>query len=1003
MATSYYESLIKKLKEIFMMDHAELDFGIYRIMNQKRSDIQDFLEKDLLPQVKQLLAENNSAASALNEELKQAIQACHSVGINPDESPKVMEIKKRMAASADVTALENEVFSHLTTFFSRYYDEGDFISKRRYKDNTYAIPYNGEEVKLYWANADQYYIKTSEYFKNYTFRLADHRAVHFVLKEASTEQNNNKAQNNQERRFALYEEEGEPTVEVIDGELNIYFTYELMPKATKQKDLNSSAVEKLKSIIPSEWAALMQPVSNTDSRLLIEKHLTDYTAKNSFDYFIHKDLGGFLRRELDFYIKNEVMHLDDLDAAHIQAQLSTVKAIKGVGDKIIRMLASIEDFQKKLWLKKKFVVQTDYCITLDRVPESLYAEICANEEQRKEWVHLFAIDEIEGNITTEGYSKPLTEKFLKENPFLVLDTQFFSAEFKHKLLASIDNMDEQCNGLLINSENFQALEILQEKFQDKLDGIYIDPPYNTDATPILYKNSYKDSSWMTLMNDRFGVSKRLINKVGFWSVAIDDVELHNLYKIMESSFYNYDLFQVIVNHYPGSGTGRSNVSKTHEYNLFAVPKGEDLLRGEPIEERQRTRSFCRAGTGDNNHREGRPNSFYAVLVEPETKKIVGFETPPALSVKDYPKCSTEEGYIRIYPIGKDGQERCWSLGFESAKKALDDGLLECTSSNTIIRLYNDEADWGLLPSLWVDKKFSATTWGTNLLTHIFGNSGLFSFPKSLYTVMQAIYAGTYLKKQALLLDYFAGSGTTGHAVINLNREDNGNRKYILCEMAEYFSTVTKPRIEKVIYSEDWRDGKPVSRKGISQCFKYIRLEQYEDTLNNLVLKEESNLFNSAGNQGFKESYMLGYMMDTEARGSLFSLEWFVNPFAMTLKTTKDNELVETPVDMVETFNFLIGLHVETEHWHKDGNICVVEGVTHRKNEKALVIWRNCEVVDNQALNRFFEKMDYSTLARDFDVIYVNGDNTLPNLRRDEDRWKVVLIEEEFIIRMFEED
>lgn len=908
-----------------------------------------------------------------------------------------------MAASADVTALENEVFSHLTTFFSRYYDEGDFISKRRYKDNTYAIPYNGEEVKLYWANADQYYIKTSEYFKNYTFRLADHRAVHFVLKEASTEQNNNKAQNNQERRFALYEEEGEPTVEIIDGELNIYFTYELMPKATKQNNLNISAVEKLKSIIPSEWEALMQPVSNTDSRLLIEKHLTDYTAKNSFDYFIHKDLGGFLRRELDFYIKNEVMHLDDLDAAHIQAQLSTVKAIKGVGDKIIRMLASIEDFQKKLWLKKKFVVQTDYCITLDRVPESLYAEICANEEQRKEWVHLFAIDEIEGNITTEGYSKPLTEKFLKENPFLVLDTQFFSAEFKHKLLASIDNMDEQCNGLLINSENFQALEILQEKFQDKLDGIYIDPPYNTDATPILYKNSYKDSSWMTLMNDRFGVSKRLINKVGFWSVAIDDVELHNLYKIMESSFYNYDLFQVIVNHYPGSGTGRSNVSKTHEYNLFAVPKGEDLLRGEPIEERQRTRSFCRAGTGDNNHREGRPNSFYAVLVEPETKKIVGFETPPALSVKDYPKCSTEEGYIRIYPIGKDGQERCWSLGFESAKKALDDGLLECTSSNTIIRLYNDEADWGLLPSLWVDKKFSATTWGTNLLTHIFGNSGLFSFPKSLYTVMQAIYAGTYLKKQALLLDYFAGSGTTGHAVINLNREDNGNRKYILCEMAEYFSTVTKPRIEKVIYSEDWRDGKPVSRKGISQCFKYIRLEQYEDTLNNLVLKEESNLFNSAGNQGFKESYMLGYMMDTEARGSLFSLEWFVNPFAMTLKTTKDNELVETPVDMVETFNFLIGLHVETEHWHKDGNICVVEGVTHRKNEKALVIWRNCEVVDNQALNRFFEKMDYSTLARDFDVIYVNGDNTLPNLRRDEDRWKVVLIEEEFKNRMFEED
>lgn len=225
-------------------------------------------------------------------------------------------------------------------------------------------------------------------------------------------------------------------------------------------------------------------------------------------------------------------------------------------------------------------------------------------------------------------------------------------------------------------------------------------------------------------------------------------------------------------------------------------------------------------------------------------------------------------------------------------------------------------------------------------------------------------------------------------------------------MGAHFDDKTKIRALRSIYSNKkngWRNEKPIYRDGVSQCFKYIRLEQYEDTLNNLVLKEDSNLFNSAGDPGFKESCMLGYMMDTEARGSLFSLEWFVNPFAMTLKTTKDNELVETPVDMVETFNFLIGLHVETEHWHKDGNICVVEGVTHRKNEKALVIWRNCEVVDNQALNRFFEKMDYSTLARDFDVIYVNGDNTLPNLRRDEDGWKVVLIEEEFKNRMFEED
>ena len=995
MATSYYENFIKKLKEIFMMDHAELDFGIYRIMNQKRSDIQDFLEKDLLPQVKQLLAENNSAASALNEELKQAIQACHSVGINPDDFPKVMEIKKRMAASADITALENEVYSHLTTFFSRYYDEGDFISKRRYKDNTYAIPYNGEEVKLYWANADQYYIKTSEYFKNYTFRLADHRAVHFVLKEASTEQNNNKAQNNQERRFALYEEEGEPTVEVIDGELNIYFTYELMPKATKQKDLNSSAVEKLKAIIPSEWEALLQLVSNTDSRLLIEKHLTDYTAKNSFDYFIHKNLGGFLRRELDFYIKNEVMHLDDLDTAHIQAQLSTVKAIKGVGDKIIRMLASIEDFQKKLWLKKKFVVQTDYCITLDRVPKSLYPDICANEEQRKEWVRLFAIDEINGDLTTEGYSEPLTEQFLKENQFLVLDTHLFSIEFKHKLIASFDNVDKQCNGLLINSENFQALQLLQEKYNNKIDAIITDPPYNTGDDDFLYKDNYADSSWISLIDDRLKLSKHLLKNNSWISININDIELYNLVKLLTDQEWD-NINQICVKMSHLSGMKMSHIDKKIpkiKEQIITASKGKDISLNPIYEPCDWDDAFERYKSWMEFNNSEDPSDWTKTTVRNKAMEL-GIDVRDKSKFDEF-RIANASNIFRtavddaVANTPRDGKIRK-IISAQGLQKYILNGEDVLFASS-----YMKNIDGKLMPvqpkgDIWTDI-------GINNV-HNEGGVQLPNGKKPVKLFERLINMLT--NESDYILDIFAGSSTIVHACLNCNK----NNKYIAIQSDySYFNDKTLRRAKNVVYSSEWKLDKPVSRNGISQCFKYIRLEQYEDTLNNLVLKEESNLFNSAGNQGFKESYMLGYMMDTEARDSLFSLEWFVNPFAMTLKTTKDNELVETSVDMVETFNLLIGLHVETEHWHNDGNICVVEGVTHRKNEKALVIWRNCEVVDNQALNRFFEKMDYSTLARDFDVIYVNGDNTLPNLRRDEDRWKVVLIEEEFKNRMFEED
>lgn len=146
--------------------------------------------------------------------------------------------------------------------------------------------------------------------------------------------------------FLFVPENNEPIVETTaEGELNIYFTYELMPKATKQKDLLAAAFDGIMPLVPADFNEMLTakaPTKDNPNRTLLEKHLTDYTAKNSFDYFIHKDLGGFLRRELDFFIKNEVLHIDDLDAQLINSQLTIVRAIKQVGEKIIRMLAQLE-------------------------------------------------------------------------------------------------------------------------------------------------------------------------------------------------------------------------------------------------------------------------------------------------------------------------------------------------------------------------------------------------------------------------------------------------------------------------------------------------------------------------------------------------------------------------------------------------------------------------------------------------------------------------------------
>lgn len=1018
MATNYYDKFIAKLQEIFMMDHAELDFGIYRIMNQKRDEIKHFLEIDLLPQVKSILEGESGDTQSIKKRMAEIEQMF--VGMNiatlPDSNPNVAEYKKlkaQLELGGDPESMQSEVFSHLVTFFSRYYDGGDFLSKRRYKDNTYAIPYNGEEVKLHWANADQYYIKTSEYFRDYTFVLPSRKKVHFVLKDASTEQNNNKTANNMERRFALYKPENadEPIVEIVDGELNIYFTYELMPKATKQDALREAAMEAIKPLIPEgfeELQTVKAPTAKDPNRTLLEKHLTDYTAKNSFDYFIHKDLGGFLNRELDFYLKNEVLHIDDLDPKHINSQLAIVKAIKQVGQKIIQMLAQLENFQRRLWLKKKFVVQCDYCITLDRVPETLYQRICDNEAQRREWVRLFAIDEIKGDVVTEAYSEPLTIEFLKQNQFLVLDTAFFDTKFKHQLIASMENVDEQTNGLLINSENFQALELLQEKYSNRIKNIYADPPYNTSASEIMYKNSYKDSSWLSLMANRLQLGKNLLSLDGIQCTTIDDVEQSKLNLLLEEIFEEQP--EVVAIRIKPSGRPIPNgFAISHEYGLFSkkdektaiarlARSDEQLARYRERDEKGPFFWEMLRKAGSNSHRENRPTMYYPFYWNKESNsfripEMEYVEEKKAYNIKEEPTAQE----IVVYPVKDDGSAGCWYFGIENIKDHVEFLKAEVQDNGLTYVYYRRRPNEGVQPlTTWGDAKYSATEHGTDLLKKM---DIPFDYPKSIHAVEDCLrVAGCH--RDALVLDYFGGSGTTSHAIINLNKEDLGNRKFILCDMAEYFDSALRTRAERAVYSETWDNGKPVSRKGVSQCFKYIRLEQYEDTLNNLEIKKQQT---EALPEEFHESYMLSYMLDTETRDSLLNLKWFENPFAMSLKTTKDNELVPTHVDMVETFNYLIGLNVETEDWYQDDNICVVQGKTHREGLKTLVIWRNCQVVGNDALCEFFRKRDFRTHDTEFDLIFVNGDNTLPNLRRDEDHWKVVLIEEEFQKRMFEED
>lgn len=1033
---------VNLMKGIFELDKSDLDFGIYRIMNIRKAEIEKFLSDGLPAKITQILkpfAQNDTEGIKKKIESieKQASAFGMDISALPDDNQMKQQynsMKAQLAGGTDLSALESDVYSALYNFFNRYYDEGDFISKRRYKEGVYAIPYEGEEVKLYWANQDQYYIKTSENFKDYTFKVEDY-SVHFRIVDATTEQNNNKESEDSKRVFMLFieDEESFPGIKTFEHnadtkEIIIRFVYDI-PEDKKRKyaEENYKAVHDFiysnNSTIPV-WQSLLAPIptgKGKESTTLLEKHMKAYVAKNTFDYFIHKDLKGFLTRELDFYIKSEIMHLDDLDTTNeqrVETYLAKVRAVKRVGAIIIDFLAQIENFQKKLWLKKKFVIETNWCITLDRIDEKFYYEIIENKAQIQEWIDMYAVDEIEGDLSAVGYTEPLTADFLRQNLSLVVDTKHFSSDFKERLIASIDNLDEQTNGEMLHSDNFQAISFLSEKYRGAIHYCYIDPPYNTDSAPILYKNGYKNSSWLSMINDRIEKSKSILKENCVYTIAIDDTEVSYLMLLLNQQFPEHRISPITVVHNP-KGSPTKDFNRTHEYAIFITQETDKNAIARIMEENDTPRKMRR--WGENSLRTERRLSFYPIYVKNGRIVDVG-EVPPD---DFHPKGRNEiqkDGTIAIYPIDQNGIERRWNFGLDTIKDNLS-RIAVIEVDNTLDLFLTQEMT--IPKTVWKGGEYDAGSYGNTLLSNILGEK-LFDFPKSINTVNRCINLSTHNNQNAIVLDYFAGSGTTGHAVLNLNREDNGNRKYILVEMGSYFDSVTKPRMQKVIYSADWKNGKPQNRNtGVSHIMKYMKLESYEDALSNITLDNEKHGLSSL----FGDDYLINYMLDIEAEGSLLDIDAFRTPFEYKLKVTENNETKEKNVDVAETFNYLIGLTVKTanaityfnavkdENGEYEGAVRLVKDIggtygfkqiegTTPDGKRVLVIWRTISdnlIESNAALDAYFSKNRINPQDREYDIIYVNGDNNLQNISTAEDSFKVKMTELEFKKRMFEEE
>lgn len=993
------EQLKEKLEEIFRFENKELDFGIYRILNYKRKEIKEFIEKELIEtieeQLKLLGEEEKKKLIAKAESFKRkdsVIKYLEAVKKREGEKIKILEeledVKEyrkiqegleKIKVSEDV---ERAIYNHLINFFSRYYDNGDFISKRRYgRGEKYVVPYDGEETLLYWANKDQYYVKTTEYFRRYTFKATPYKgslAVNFRVVEAEEEKGNLKSE---EKKFFVL---SESPFELKKNELDIYFEYRALTEQekgkfgerAKQGDINKHIIEVLKKKLGKETktAVLFRGENG------IEKHLNKYTKRNTMDYFIHKDLKGFLQRELDFYIKNEVLSFEDLQILEkeeyydkVRLYLLEARVIRNIALKITEFLAQIENFQKKLWEKKKFVINTDYVITLDKIKEyageefleSILAEILENKEQIKEWKELFRIKV----KTKNGLIEKRTLKG-KEYKKLPIDTKYFGGEFKWKLIAALSensDLDAILDGVLIKSENWQALNTVVEKWKEKAKSIYIDPPYNTGSDEFLYKDKYQHSSWLTLMNDRLGLARDFMTNKGVFFSNIDDNEVDNLGILLKIVFGSDKTDKIVWKKASEGRWGKmKNVMtfrKDHEYLMVAYRKEEKLNKI-----LEKPRFVHEYGNPDND-----PRGPY---------KAGSISRKEEASDPKHPNY-----YTVISPSGKKFT-RQWDMSKEEFDRLNKEGRIywgrEGNSVPALKIFLNEERQ--ITPySILIEKgtNTEAKEEFLDILGSVFESIIDKINPKPSKLIKTLIQLSTY--KDSIILDFFAGSGTAAHAVMKLNAEDGGKRKFILVEIADYFDYIVIPRIKKVGYSFKWKEGKPQDTNGLGVFFKYQYLEQYEDSLENVEFGQPQKELREF------QDYFVKYMLDFETRNSqtFLNISNVEDPFNYKLRVIENYEPKDVSVDLVETFNYLLGLSVQKIKRFNDNKREYVLVFGEVNDRKVAIVWRPTKNMDFEKDKKIIEEK-----IREFnpDDIYVNGDCAVKNFRQIENDFKELMFE-----------
>lgn len=723
-------------------------------------------------------------------------------------------------------SFREEMYRKLYTFFKRYFSESGsiFFSHTPVHEKVYEKIYSDDkDVMLFWKTKDLYYVKTERLYRDLELEIDNYRyKFYLTVKDIEHKQSN-------EKKEIIFE------FEKIDdnGVIVCKVLYATNGRKTKVADIHKAVKKKYKSI----------------STEVIERAFITFKKQSEIDYFIHKNAGAFLKEQFNFWIKGYLM--DDETVFDVE-RLAQLKALKEIAFLIINVVAQFEDELVKIWNKPKFVRNSNYVITLDRIAAkntTLIETILKHaniEKQIEEWQALGMIDkDFTVDLITAQNNELFENGYLNSAyQYLPLDTKYFK-DLELEILALFENLDDALDGWLIHSENYQALNTIERKYQGKIKCVHIDPPYNTNTSGFLYNNGYKHSSWLTMMENRIRLTNSLLAVDGSFLCHIDENEYEHLHLLCN----NLNI--------PNAGTAvwdkrnpmnaGSGIATQHEYIIWRTKNKKPIyLRNDSvIEILEKANELVRAYKDDwikiqkefsswikqNDNLTGGEKAYNSIDESGKIFQSVSLRAPE-------PRTDPKFHIPLIHPVTK---KKCptppngFSRTPETLKLMVENGEIIFGKDETIqprqkvfLKITTQRQISSVIQEA---KKGKADIDRLNL-------NFPYCHPVSLY---DTLIGAVTLDKKGIVLDYFAGSATTGHSVLNLNKFDKGNRKFILVELGEHFHTTMVPRMKKIMASNNWKDGKPVDANGSSAFFKYYQLEQYEEALQKVEYEDKPPL------------------------------------------------------------------------------------------------------------------------------------------------------------------